>query len=64
MKKLLISGANGKFAKQVIKYNDKYNIIAPLRTEMDIVDISQIEKCVLEYKPDIFYIPLRLLGQW
>jgi|TARA_R110000824_G_scaffold232511_1_gene420579 dTDP-4-dehydrorhamnose reductase len=54
MKKLLISGANGKFAKQVIKYNDKYNIIAPLRTEMDIVDISQIEKCVLEYKPDIF----------
>ena len=54
MKKLLISGGGGKFAKQIIKYNDKYEIVAPSRTEMDITNIPQVEEYVLKYKPDIF----------
>ena len=54
MKKLLMSGGNGKFAKQVIKHNDRYDIVAPSHSEMDVVDIYQIEKYVLDCKPDIF----------
>jgi len=54
MKKLLISGGAGNFAKQVVKHNDKYHIAAPTRAEMDILEISQVEEYVSNYRPDIF----------
>ena len=36
MKKILISGGGGEFAKELQKYNTEYKIIAPLKKEMDV----------------------------
>jgi dTDP-4-dehydrorhamnose reductase len=54
MKKLLISGGDGKFSSLIKKYNDKYDIIAPPKKEMDITEINQIEKFIVHNKIDIF----------
>ena len=39
MKKILISGGQGEFAKELKKCNTKYEIIAPTKNRMDITDI-------------------------
>jgi|TARA_R110000824_G_scaffold49483_8_gene138789 dTDP-4-dehydrorhamnose reductase len=54
MKKLLISGGNGKLAKQVILHNNYYEILAPSKEEMDITDIDSVESFVRTHRPDIF----------
>ena len=55
MKKLLISGGNGKFAQQIIKFNEnQFEIWAPSKEEMDIRNKAKIEQYILKIKPDIF----------
>ena len=54
MKKLLISGGNGKLAKQVVLHNNCYEILAPSKEEMDITDIDSVESFVRIHRPDIF----------
>ena len=54
MKKVLMSGGTGKFAQQILRYNNNYEIIAPSRSEMDISNIDEIEKYFIENNPDIF----------
>ncbi len=53
MKKVLISGGDGKFASEIKKYNTEYEIIAPSRNEMDVHNIEQVEHIVSTVKPDI-----------
>jgi len=57
MTKLLISGGDGKFAKQIIKYNNEYEIAAPSRIEMDITNFEDVVDFVSKFKPDIFLHP-------
>ena len=54
MKKILISGGNGNFAKQIIKYNQEYDVSAPSHKEMDITVLKEVENYILETSPDIF----------
>ena len=54
MKKILMSGGNGSFAKQLLKVNNKFDIIAPSKKEMDITKIEDIDFGVGYYKPDYF----------
>ncbi len=54
MRKLLISGGNGKFAQEVIKQNEDFYIIAPSRQEMDITKYQEIDRYISEHSPDIF----------
>ena len=54
MKVMLMSGGNGKFASQIIKFNTEYKIHAPSRSEMDITDYKQITKWIENTKPDTF----------
>ena len=56
-KKLLISGGNGNFATEIIKQNTEYNIYAPDKHEMDITDLSSVNKVILDFNPDIFLHP-------
>lgn len=49
-----MSGGTGKFAQQILRYNNNYEIIAPSRSEMDISNIDEIEKYFIENNPDIF----------
>ena len=53
-KKILISGGEGKFSKQIIQVNNEYDICAPSRKEMDILDVDSIEKFISREKPDYF----------
>jgi dTDP-4-dehydrorhamnose reductase len=54
MKKILMSGGDGKFAAQIIKHNTEYQILAPSKKEMDITNMKAVEQHVLSFKPDIF----------
>ena len=54
MKRILISGGDGEFAKELQKCNSEYEIIAPSKEEMDITDIESVDFGVGYYKPDYF----------
>ena len=60
MKKILISGGDGNFAKEIIRQNTEYEILAPSRDEMNITNIEDIRKVVKEFNPDIFLHPAAL----
>ena len=54
MKKILISGGNGNFSKELQKYNTEYDIIAPSKNKMNVIDIDSLDSMVLSKKPDYF----------
>ena len=54
MKKILISGGQGEFAKELQKQNTKYEIIAPPKKEMNVTDIDSLDFKVFSNKPDYF----------
>ena len=54
MKKILISGGRGNLAKELIKANDSYNIIALSKEQLNVCDLDNIEQVIQDYKPDIF----------
>lgn len=60
MKKLLISGGNGNYAKEIIKQNTEYEVYAPTRSEMDITDLDAVKEVVKTFQPDIFLHPAAL----
>tara|TARA_R100001079_G_C4427498_1_gene142574 strand:+ start:423 stop:1136 length:714 start_codon:yes stop_codon:yes gene_type:complete len=54
MKRILISGGNGEFAKELQKCNTEYEIIAPSKKEMDITDIDNVDFVTNLHKPNYF----------
>ena len=42
MKKILISGGDGDFAKLILKYNTKFKIFAPSKRKMDVTKLKSI----------------------
>jgi len=54
MKKILISGGNGEFAKELNKCNTPYKIVSPSKEEMDVKNINDLEYYVSSQKPDYF----------
>ena len=60
MKKLLISGGKGRFAKEIIKQNTEYEILALSKEDMDITNSQSIENAVCNFNPDIFLHPAAL----
>ena len=55
MKKILISGGNGEFAKQILKHNTQFQIFAPTKKEMDITKLESIIKFIKKKKSKLFY---------
>jgi len=54
MKKILISGGGGEFAKELQRCNSEYDIIAPSKKEMNITEIQDVDFGVSYNKPDYF----------
>ena len=54
MKKILISGGNGEFAKQILKHNTQFQIFAPTKKEMDITKFESIIKFIKKKKVNYF----------
>jgi len=54
MKKVLVSGGNGKFAEKLVQYNTEYEMIALGKSDLDVTDPSNIETVIGELMPDIF----------
>lgn len=52
--KILISGGNGRFAKELIKQNTEHVIITLSKDEMDITNLISIDNAIKKYKPDAF----------
>tara|TARA_R100000231_G_scaffold51750_1_gene43604 strand:+ start:1119 stop:1838 length:720 start_codon:yes stop_codon:yes gene_type:complete len=54
MKKILISGGNGDFAKEIKKHNTKYEIISPSKEEMDVTNTESLDYTIFSTQPDYF----------
>lgn len=54
MLKILISGGDSKFSKELQKENKEYILIPLPKKEMDITDINSIRNALKKYSPDIF----------
>ena len=54
MKKILISGGNGEFAKELKRHNTKYEITSPSKEEMDVTNIDSLDYKVFSTQPDYF----------
>ena len=50
MKKILISGGSGEFAKLILKHNTQFKIFAPNKKEMDITKLESIIKFIKRTK--------------
>lgn len=54
MKKILMSGGNGEFAKELKKHNTNYEITAPSKKEMDVTDVDSLNFKIFSTQPDYF----------
>jgi len=54
MKKILISGGNGDFAKELNKCNTLYKIVSPSKEEMNVKNMNNLEYYASSQKPDYF----------
>ena len=54
MKKILMSGGNGEFAKELKKHNTNYEITAPSKKEMDVTDVNSLDYKIFSTQPDYF----------
>ena len=54
MKKILISGGNGEFAKELKKHNTNYEITALSKKEMDVTDVDSLNFKIFSTQPDYF----------
>ena len=50
-KKIVITGGNSRFAKELSQSFFGKNIIYTSRKQLDILDTKSIEKCLNKYKP-------------
>ena len=53
MKKVLVTGGNGRFANVLKKTKSKYKFIFRNKRELNILSISSIENNLKKYKPDL-----------
>lgn len=51
--KILISGGNGKFSKELQNHNYGFELIPLSKTEMDITDLNSIRSAIKNYNPDV-----------
>ena len=54
MKKILISGGEGNFAKEILKYNKKFEIFTPSKKEMNIENLNSVIKFIKKTKIHYF----------
>ena len=54
MKKILISGGEGDFAKEILKYNKKFEIFSPSKKEMNIENLNSVIKFIKRTKIHYF----------
>ena len=54
MKKILISGGGGDFAKLILKYNTKFKIFAPSKRKMDVTKLKSIINFIKKTKVNCF----------
>ncbi len=53
MSKILVTGADGKFARVLKKSNKKLNLKFLSKNELNILKPGSIKKCLIKYKPKI-----------
>ena len=53
-KRILISGGDGNLNKKLKEYNSENILYVPSQLEMDITNISEIEKAILHFSPTHF----------
>ena len=54
MKRILISGGDGKFAQAILKNNKKFQIFAPNKKQMNILKYSTVINYVKKIRPHFF----------
>ena len=55
MKKILLSGGNGKFARKLLEKNKDYIVYAPDRYDMDITNINSVKAILVNSNQIYFY---------
>ena len=54
MKKVLISGGGGKFAKQLVESNIDYELYPLSKQEMDVTNLASVVEAIEKYEPEYF----------
>ena len=54
MKKILISGGDGKFAQAILKNNKQFKIFAPSKNQMNIIKYNSIIKYIKKTEAKVF----------
>ena len=52
MKKILVTGGNGRFAQELKKINSKYKFIFKNKKELNILSLDSINKNIKKFKPN------------
>ena len=52
LKKIIVTGGEGRFAKELRKFKTKYNFIFRNKKQLDILSIKSIKFNIKKYKPD------------
>ena len=52
--KLLVSGGAGLFCSELLKVNDRHQIYAVPKEEMNVTSLSEVESCLDKHNPDVF----------
>ena len=52
MKKILVTGGNGRFAQELKKINSKYKFIFKNKKELNILSLDSIKKNIKKFKPN------------
>lgn len=53
-KKIIISGGEGNLAKEILKQNSDYEILAPSKSDLNILDKTQLHNYLKIENPDFF----------
>ena len=56
MKKILITGGNGEFANYLIKCGKKYKILAPLKSELDVTYVKNVDQYFSDHYSKFDYV--------
>ena len=52
LKKIIVTGSNGRFAQELFKLKSRYKFIFRNKKQLNILSLKSIEKNIIKFRPD------------